>query len=354
MKINLAIIFTVCFTLLSCGNNNKTDNQTLMESGIVPNFETQKNQTFSAIKIKDCRGNIEKIVCIVNPAKNGNNKIKRECIGDNSKYIKTFENIYDNYPKTLQQMFCSIRLILIETEFFATAYASNAKDHEGNITGAILGIRKSVIDQNLNLSKFSSWKEQLSFGGESASYTPSSLLPEIITKSKTKTNDFLYFVIAHEFAHFFDFANNVNQFEKCYGDEYQCPATKGSWTELSWSNEYRINDANYFTNSSALCFYLCDNSYIDISDINNIYTNLFSTNFISTYAATNPWDDFAESLAYYVMDKYLETDYVLKTNQGLDFDVIQSLHSDDFASKYKYVDEFLSGKNIKYPGIQYQ
>jgi len=352
MKLNLLIILTLLASLSSC-SKKKSSNQNLMESGKIPDFEAQEAPTFPALKITDCRGNIKDIVCIVNPAKDGNYKAKRECIGDNSEYIETFEKIFDNYPKPLQQMFCSIRIILIEKEFFATAYASNAKDKEGNITGAVLGIRKSVIDQSLDLSQWASWKEQLSFGGVTDSYSSSSSLPEIITTSKTKANDFLYFVIAHEFGHFFDYANTINQFDECSGDQYKCPASKGSWTDLSWDHEYRINDANFFSYAPALCFYNCKDNYISISNVNNIYTDMFATNFISSYAASNPWDDFAESIAYYVMDKYLQTNYILKTNQGLEFDVIKSLHSRQFDQKYKFVDKFLNGNKIKYPGIQY-
>ena len=38
---------------------------------------------------------------------------------------------------------------------------------------------------------------------------------------------------------------------------------------------------------------------------------------------------------------------------GSGFDVIKSLHSRQFDQKYKFVDKFLNGKKIKYPGIQY-
>lgn len=61
-------------------------------------------------------------------------------------------------------MFCSLNYIFIEKEFFGTAYASPLKDSNGNIIGAMMGIRQSVLDENLNLETWASWKEQLSFG----------------------------------------------------------------------------------------------------------------------------------------------------------------------------------------------
>ncbi|MFN8369487.1 MAG: hypothetical protein U0T83_02555 [Bacteriovoracaceae bacterium] len=56
---------------------------------------------------------------------------------------------YDYYPKALQKMFCSIDRIYIEKELRSIAYAGSGSDREGNITGSVIGIRKSAIDEKL-------------------------------------------------------------------------------------------------------------------------------------------------------------------------------------------------------------
>ncbi|MBK9321986.1 MAG: hypothetical protein IPM97_03335 [Bdellovibrionaceae bacterium] len=83
-----------------------------------------------------------------------------------------------------KKMFCSLKHIFVEKHFFGTAYAGTLKDQNGAMNGAMMGIRQSVLDQNLNLTTWASWKEQLSFGGVADSYTSSPDLPHIETSSK--------------------------------------------------------------------------------------------------------------------------------------------------------------------------
>jgi len=157
----------------------------------------------------DCRAHIESVMCLVDPPENKSEEpgSDRPCLPGGQAYAKYFEALYDNYPSALQKMFCSLRHIYIEKDFFGTAYAGLVKDEAGRPIGAKMGIRKSVLDENLNLGLWASWKEQLSFGGVTDSYTLTPNLPSIQTASDGNLNDFLYFVVAHEFGHIFDFIN---------------------------------------------------------------------------------------------------------------------------------------------------
>lgn len=119
---------------------------------------------------ESCREHIRKVMCLADPAPNGGVGQDRPCLPGGDAYAVFFETLYDHYPLSLQKMFCSLKVIYVEKEFSGTAYAGTIKDPSGKIVGAQMGIRKSVLDSQLNLSAWASWKEQLSFGGKTDSY----------------------------------------------------------------------------------------------------------------------------------------------------------------------------------------
>ncbi|MBI3557505.1 MAG: hypothetical protein HY074_14670 [Deltaproteobacteria bacterium] len=178
------------------------------------------------------------------------------------------------------------------------------------------------------------------------SYTSTPGLPVIHTHSKPGVSDFLYFVIAHEFGHIFDFANQLN---KSVNEHELAP---GSWGALSWKDNTTPSAGNRFPNHRGLCFYECNGKTLPASAIAPLYEALYeSTNFISTYSTTEPWDDFADSLAYYLVAKNLGTRYELDTQQPTRavYDSIAKVTSARFATKYQFLDAFLKRTDIKYP-----
>lgn len=301
------------------------------------------NTLFSA---SDCRAHIKEAVCLVSPAVEnpGGDPPVRECLAGGQDYAHYFEELYDNLPLPFQKMFCSLRYINIEIEFQGTAYAGLQKDSQGrNI--AVMGIRKSVLDDAIDLGTWATWKEQLSFGGATDSYRkPRSDLPVILTSPHREVNTFLYFALAHEFGHLFDFANKLNARK---GDGKFAP---GTWGAMSWLDDTTPRPEFEFPERKKLCFYWCKDSYLGAQDADSLYDHLFSgTNFISTYAATNPYDDFADSVAYYLTDLHLGSRYVIVAGSGQAFDSMAKLHSSLLRSKYVYLQEFLNRNDIIYP-----
>lgn len=314
----------------------------------------------SKIKTKattiDCRVNISKTICLAEPATTGQQPMDRLCLDGGDSYSVYFEKIYDNYPPSLQKMFCSVKRIFIEKSFPGTAYAGAIYNSQGQPTGAVMGIRQSVLDQNLDLQTWASWKEQLSFGGTTNSFAPADNLPRVETSSASNVSEFLYFVIAHEFGHIFDFANGLNRTSDCTtpnpkpgtGD---CALAPGTWGALSWERTTKPLAQNDFSNRTGLCFYNCTHP-LSAENVSQVYTDLSQTNFISTYATTQPWDDFADSLAYYLISQNLNASYIIDTRQPNTphvFDVMTKLHSDLFAEKYQYIQRFLNRTDIYYP-----
>jgi hypothetical protein len=310
--------------------------------------------------ISECRANIRAVLCLVDPDPNPeapipNGRVPRTCLPGGEKYAAVFEKLFDFYPPTLQRMFCSLKFIYIEKKFFGTAYAGQMIDENGKAVGALMGIRQSVLDEGLALGTWASWKEQLSFGGVKDSYTSSPHLPQIETSIVGEgVHDFLYFVFAHEFGHLFDFANSLNQTEDCQQSPKEttppdCPVKAGSWGEHSWRTEHLPRVEQDFPHRDGLCFYTCDDKKLSATEVPQLYSDLYASNFISTYAATNPWDDFADSLAYYLMDQNLQLSYVIQTRQGNAYDIVEKLKSPVMQSKFQYIKNFLEQTDIKFP-----
>ncbi len=301
-----------------------------------------------------CRDNIAKVICLVEPTPKEKDPQDRECLNGSQSYAIYFEKLYDNYPPILQKMFCSLQHIYVEKEFFGTAYAGGTYDQNYKMDGAILGIRQSVLDQNLNLSDWASWKEQLSFGGVADSYTVTPDLPHIQITSETNPDAFLYFVIAHEFGHLFDFANEINKTKNCSEPQNDedfpiCEMEEGSWGAISWQTDMNPKSSNEFPLRSSLCFYNCDGKPLSKLEVPQVYSDFSKTDFISMYAATGPNDDFSDSLAYFLIAQNLNADYLIDTLQGQTYDIMAKLRSPIFSNKLLFLKTFLERTDIIYP-----
>jgi hypothetical protein len=360
-KLNLGQFVLVC-TLVICslaGARSKNSYQVQSEDFYIKIVDKNTYQkSFKSLakeeKPTNCRDHIRKILCLKSADTDNQNK-GSVCVEEGLNYAHFFEELYDVYPLALQKMFCSLTVINIERSFGGTAYAGIVKDVLGNIQGVEMGIRKSVLDENLNLQTWATWKEQLSFGGIADSYTLTKGLPQISTHTNNKVNDFLYFVVAHEFGHIFDFANELNKTKDVCADKEidgkitECEMAEQSWGAISWITRNRPRLENDFINRSSLCFYSCNQKFIATSNINNLYSDLYNTNFISTYSSIQPWDDFADSLAYYLVRQNLDTKYIVNTAQGVTFDMIMKVNSPVWSDKYNYIKNFLERTDIIYP-----
>lgn len=273
----------------------------------------------------DCRAKIKTAVCLVNGQGDNN------CQTGSENYAPTFEALYDRFPSHLQKMFCTLERIYILKQFYATAYAGLVEDYSNKTIGAEMGIRKDFVDQTFTIDLWASWKEQLNFGGDPDKYSMDPNLPQIHSSSQ----DMLYYVVTHEFGHMFDFANNLTG--------------SGSWSELSWEYYDQPTPENDFPLRSSLCFYQCNGNFIQLAKAVDLYNGLFSTNFISIYAASNEMDDWAETLAYYTMNHELNGSYNISLADGTKFDVMNHMNSPLMSKKIAFLEK-LFRDGPKYPG----
>lgn len=235
----------------------------------------------------DCRAAIEAKICW----NEADAPKQAACLpGGGRRYAPAFDALYVSLPPALQQVFCDLKTIYVHKRLGSSAYAGHGKG------GYILGVRASIIDEGLTLSQWATWKEQLPFGGDPSSYSPRPDLPMIDASVPSVSNDALFFIIAHEFGHIIDFQRRLNGF--CA--DGSCPL--GPWTRISWISGRSTRYDARFPARLKLDFY-GSGPKLTKADVEPAYAQLASTDFISLYASTNYYDDFAETLAYYLLSK---------------------------------------------------
>lgn len=248
-------------------------------------------------------------------------------------YAPAFLAVHDAMPPALQRVFCSLTEIHLLKDVDGTAF----------ITGSVMAIRRSILDDHLSLAAWATWKEQLPFGGGKTSYRARKDLPAIAATSKGPVNALLFMMVAHEFAHVLDSANDWNKM-LCEGTS--CTFAPGTWGALSWASDRDALPTDEFPERHSLCFYSCETP-LSRTAIPAFYEHLAHSRFLGAYAATNPADDLAEGLAFYLLDEALSGTYVVDTRQGERYDMIAKLRSPAYAAKRQFLRDALSRTNLK-------
>lgn len=309
----------------------------------------------------DCRAHIAAIVCLVEPdwqslalGELPDNSVARPCLPGSSSYAEPFEAIYDKVPPLLQRMFCSLKKIYIEKELFASAYADTDyrfnDELEMQTDGAYLGVKLATLGTTLSYAQWSTWKEQLSFGGnQRPSLVSSPQLPQVHSKNPQPFNALLYAHVVHEFAHLFDTANDINAYESCEQEDGSrvCTFQKDSWATFSWIDSKRVRPEQNFKNRKKLCFYKCETGTIDPSAAPRLYEDLDRSNFIDAYAATHFREDFADTFEIYMITQHLGSSVSLVS--GRSYDLGERLLSERLRPKLAFIENFLASPHIKYP-----
>jgi hypothetical protein len=299
----------------------------------------------------DCRKQIADALCLITPGANVApvspqsqpylDMQSRSCDPNNGRYVAFFEAVYDRFTPVMQHMFCSMGTLTIDPHLESIAYAGMRG------SSAVMGFRRSAIDENLSLDTLLTWKEQLPFGGDPDSYDLSQDLPALhFTAPPQPAQNVAYYVLAHEFAHLFDFANGISH--RCFPGE-ECPVAPESFAGHSWETTLKPLATQDFVHREKICYYQCQDEPLPARAVRPLYAGLHRSNFITLYAATNVYDDFAESVAFYLLDQLGDATFGLDTRQGDHYDLLGGVGSARFASKKHFIEQFLAASTIRYP-----
>lgn len=307
--------------------------------------------------VNDCKEHLSQIMCLVEPTSQAGQEEARKCIPEDlSVSIQALQKIHDAFPPALAKIFCQLDTIYVERDFIGTAYAGVDPQSQK----AIMGIRESALRGDLSLEKWTSWKEQLSFGGSKKGYESRSDLMRVHAKIELPpdTNDFLYFVIAHEFGHIYDFTKKVNSFDcKTPDSPEACPAQANSWSALSWEYTlpkyeptesdpwallaFKPNTLGTFIFREVLCFYGCTTKYGNPGIMKPLYDSIEQSNLLTTYSATNPWDDFAEATAFWAATWRYPIYYEVRLPNGEVYNLAEKYkHNIKYQPKREWLENF--------------
>jgi hypothetical protein len=306
--------------------------------------------------LPDCRANIARIVCLVDPLEDPTDESERPCLAGSSDYAGHFERHFDRSEPVIQRMYCHLQRIWVEKQFFGTAYAAPIITESGTMVGAGIGIRREVLDVRPDLAEWISWKEETSFGGSSKTTDPRLGIINY-RLNRTSPDDFLDYVLSHEFGHLFDFANALNRLDDCRWEETSpgnwepvgsCTIPAGSWGAFSWAKLGSPRPESDYPLRSRVCFYNCPDGFLDPAEAGDLFASLIGTDFVSVYASTNFADDWAESFAQYLFHERSAFNIGVETG-GRYFDLSGHYYSPKMAAKLEYIRNFLAG-SPKYPG----
>ncbi|WP_374076699.1 hypothetical protein [Bdellovibrio bacteriovorus] len=349
--------------------SQKDSEPALKSIGGSPDFfqvttETLPSEESSWVRPTDCRGNIAKVLCEVDPSDDWSRVLERPCLGGEEKYRPAIEEIYDSMDDFNKGMFCSLRRIFIERDFYATGYASSvyARDEEGNgirLPGAIMGVRKSVLETQPSFGGWATWKEQMNFAKVENEFQAPLPYPQLKT---AKATPLLQYVFVHEFGHLFDYANKLNKEElgdptcfdrdidtdEAYYRECKPYMAPNSWGDISWKDFLTVKPEKDFSFRSKLCFYNCE-SYIDVNtEMVLLYKGLSQSDFVTSYAASNHMDDFAESWAVRWLVESQQGGLSVQASPELEVRAEDIYNSEKFKTKRDFIEAFTKNP-VLYP-----
>jgi hypothetical protein len=304
-----------------------------------------------------CEEHISKAVCHVKSLSSN-----AECLEVQGEVFENLRAVYQRLAPPLQTMLCKVPVIFVADEMTSLAMSGfAAHDSDPSKPKPFMAFSTSLVVENLPADTVFGWKEQKIFGVQSPRYEVQNKGPRVSIRSISPIVT-LQYVVTHELAHLFDFLNTANNF-KCENSEgFDCnkrPSTAeeyqeflkhqvpvdDSWSSLSWKTGLEPNEKNNFPLQSKLCFYSCKDN-LKMSDMETFYLQLDPTNFVTSYAASNPLDDFAESVTFYFMTQADdELKFRISTGRVIYFNEWRwSL----MKKKHNWIELFFEG-DLKYP-----
>lgn len=254
----------------------------------------------------DCEANFKRAVCETTATTEdiAADYDSVTCLGDGSQYVPKLMEIYDETPDKMRASLCTLSRIFISDAITSIAFATALTDRFGNNVGGYIGMRKQTYIGEPSAHDIVSWKEQLAFGGSRTFLSNDPKLVQITydLKMSTLKSDGIFYVLTHELGHLIDFKNEVNS---RWGSDTD-------WSELSWAafSGRPLSNATFYLRDD-FCFYNCA-SHLDPADAKAIYTSLQKSGFLSTYAASNAFEDFAEFWAWHLLRLYKNPHYTIE------------------------------------------
>lgn len=186
-------------------------------------------------------------------------------------------------------------IALIE-ELGGSAYADAIRDAQGRADSGFILLDVKAIDKKAN--DWASWKENTPFESK-----PGYSLEVLIENPSENTRvQAIQYILLHELGHVVAIGTNFHPpwFDPSLGEKSvgSYPFTDLSWTRDDKSGRHEHSDKGFLPYCFPIRYYA--KSSFPLDKAKECYQGLANSRFVTFYAGTNPFDDFAETFAFYV------------------------------------------------------
>jgi hypothetical protein len=204
-----------------------------------------------------------------------------------------------------------VAIFLVE-QLGSSAYNLGLFDQSGPSGSSIIVLDVTKLTRKAN--EWATWKENTPFA------TDPSLKLEVTIEEEAANNvkNAIQYIVLHEMGHVLERAGKHSPSK----DEAPSPAFLSQFPFLAQSwvvtpNGYMTKFDTAFPERGKIRFYAdTPESRVPLAVASEAYRKLEATNFVSLYAATNPWDDFAESFVSYVHSILQKRPYKVELKKG--------------------------------------
>ena len=185
-----------------------------------------------------------------------------------------------------------VAVFLVE-QLGGTGFCELLRDSDENKLGFIV-LDVGSLDRKAN--EWASWRENSPFALKGIY----SIETEIEQESNNNRTAAIQYILLHELGHLIGVVKRVHPHWVTGGNPQKWPFTKLSWQTSEGGLKGKSKFDDTFSNRSEIKYYSFENAPLASKEIHEIYDRLLETDFVSLYAATNMYDDFAETYAMYV------------------------------------------------------
>jgi hypothetical protein len=207
-----------------------------------------------------------------------------------SDIVNAFAELPEVVMKSMNQHV--VALFLVE-ELGGTAYGELLRDFDNNKLGFIV---LDVSSLNRKANEWISWRANSPFVMKGRYIIEAEIEKKISDDRKAA----IQYILLHEVGHLIGVAKGAHPNWITGGHPQKWPFTKLSWITMERGLIGKSKYDEIFTNRNKLKFYAFQNASLTSEDIGETYDQLLKTDFVSLYASTNMYDDFAETYAMYV------------------------------------------------------
>ena len=183
--------------------------------------------------------------------------------------------------------------IFLARNLGSTAYGELLRDFGENKMGFIV---LDVDALNRRANDWITWRERSAFAGSG----PPQLTADIAAPSGDTRAAAIRYILLHEIGHIVGVAKNAHPDWFDGGDPRHFDFTAISWVAAADGKGADSRFDAEFMQRRRITYYRFQDALLNTAQLVHTYEQLAATDFVSLYAATNMYEDFAETYAMYV------------------------------------------------------